>query len=87
MALFHFNQIVSKQPTNWDALTRLIEVSMRLGQIQECEQYINKAEEDCFNPAKEPGEWYQSVFVSAGRGQHFQDFCTAKLTISGILVI
>lgn len=55
MALFHFNQIVSKQPTNWDALTRLIEVSMRLGQIQECEQYLNKAEERCVNPVKEPG--------------------------------
>ncbi|XP_030747713.1 tetratricopeptide repeat protein 21B-like [Sitophilus oryzae] len=62
MALFHFSQLVSRQPTNWDALSRLIEVSRRLGNLEECEEYINSAEKMCVNPQKEPGFLYCKAF-------------------------
>ncbi|KAJ8941157.1 hypothetical protein NQ318_004277 [Aromia moschata] len=36
MALFHFTQLVTKQPTNWEALIRLIEILRRTGNIADC---------------------------------------------------
>ncbi|KAF7266424.1 hypothetical protein GWI33_020255 [Rhynchophorus ferrugineus] len=62
MALFHFSQIVSRQPTNWSALSRLIEVSRRLGNLEECEEYIDAAEKLCVNPQKDPGFLYCKAF-------------------------
>ncbi|XP_019763181.2 tetratricopeptide repeat protein 21B isoform X1 [Dendroctonus ponderosae] len=62
MALFHFTQLVSKQPCNWDALIRLIEISRRLGTIQECEHYVVVAEEKCANPLKEAGLLYSKAY-------------------------
>ncbi|XP_050293241.1 tetratricopeptide repeat protein 21B-like [Anthonomus grandis grandis] len=62
MALFHFSQLIAKQPTNWDALIRLIEISRRLGHIESCEEYLNVAEEKCVNPLKESGFIYCKAF-------------------------
>ncbi|KAL1513227.1 hypothetical protein ABEB36_002663 [Hypothenemus hampei] len=62
MALFHFTQLISNQPTNWVALIRLIEISRRLGNIESCEQNLNIAEEHCIKPLKDPGFVYCKAY-------------------------
>ncbi|KAG5885606.1 hypothetical protein JTB14_024787 [Gonioctena quinquepunctata] len=53
MAQFHFTQLVTKQPTNWEALIRLIEILRRTGNIEECQEYLSIAEKKLDNPSKE----------------------------------
>ncbi|CAG9772405.1 unnamed protein product [Ceutorhynchus assimilis] len=70
MALFHFTQLISKQPTNWNALIRTIEISRRLGNIQECEEYLDKAEKHCTNSLKEPGFLYCKAYYQWHSGNN-----------------
>lgn len=73
MALFHFTQLITKQPTNWEALIRLIEILRRTGNIQDCPEYINAAKQNCENPLKETKflfckamyEWYSGNLNNA----------------------
>ncbi|KAJ8985639.1 hypothetical protein NQ317_015135 [Molorchus minor] len=58
MAQFHFTQLVTKQPTNWEGLVRLIEILRRTGNIQDCQEYLNAAERACENPSRETGFLY-----------------------------
>ncbi|XP_060525880.1 tetratricopeptide repeat protein 21B-like isoform X2 [Cylas formicarius] len=58
MALFHFTQLIGKQPTNWEALVRLLEISRRLGTIADGEEHLDAAEKRCAVPSKEPGLIY-----------------------------
>lgn len=66
MALFHFTQLISKQPTNWAALVRLIEILRRTGNLEDLPEYLTTAEVRCENPTKESGflfctalyQWY-----------------------------
>lgn len=73
MALFHFTQLLSKQPINWTALVRLVEIMRRTGNIENVSQYLQQAEEHCSK--KEPGfcyatglyEWYSGNLNTALR--------------------
>lgn len=75
MALFHFTQLVTKQPTNWEALIRLIEILRRTGNISNFQKYLTRAEEHCDNPKKETKfayclglyHWYSGNLNSALR--------------------
>lgn len=53
MALFHFTQLVTKQPTNWEALIRLIEILRRTGNIADCSNYLTAVEKHYDNPNTE----------------------------------
>lgn len=44
MALFHFTQLITKQPTNWTALVRLVEVMRRTGNLSDFSEYLINAE-------------------------------------------
>lgn len=44
MAVFHFTQLISKQPTNWPALVRFIEIMRRTGNLSDVLQYLKIAE-------------------------------------------
>lgn len=57
MAVFHFTQLVNKQPTNWVALVRLVEVLRRTGNLGETSQYLKQAEQFSENN-REPGLFY-----------------------------
>lgn len=73
MALFHFTQLLSKQPTNWTALVRLVEIMRRTGNIEGVPQYLQQAEQLCNK--KEAGlsyalglyEWYAGNLNAALR--------------------
>lgn len=73
MALFHFTQLITKQPTNWEGLVRLIEILRRTGNIQDCAEYITAAEMNCDNPSKDTKflfckamyEWYSGNLNNA----------------------
>ncbi|XP_045469443.1 tetratricopeptide repeat protein 21B-like [Harmonia axyridis] len=75
MALFHFTQLLAKQPTNWNALVRLVEVMRRTGNLEDLPEYLNNAENMCENPLKEGGllyskalyQWYAGNLNSALR--------------------
>lgn len=75
MAVFHFTQLVTKQPTNWEALIRLIEVLRRTGNISDCPEYLKTAEKHCTNVKKETKlsyclglyQWYSGNLNSALR--------------------
>lgn len=75
MALFHFTQLVTKQPTNWEALIRLIEILRRTGNISDCPDYLKSAEKHCESPRKETKflyclglyQWYSGNLNSALR--------------------
>ncbi|CAH0554061.1 unnamed protein product [Brassicogethes aeneus] len=66
MALFHFTQLITKQPTNWNALVRLIEILRRTGNLDDLPEYLSNAESLCENPGKDAGflfctalyQWY-----------------------------
>lgn len=66
MALFHFTQLLNKQPTNWAALVRLVEVMRRTGNISNAPEYLKSAENNTTNPSKDPNllfctalyQWY-----------------------------
>ncbi|CAH1164953.1 unnamed protein product [Phyllotreta striolata] len=47
MAGFHFIQLVTKQPTNWQALARLIDIFRRMGIIEDSVQYLDNASKCC----------------------------------------
>lgn len=71
MALFHFTQLLTKQPCNWTALIRLVEIMHRAGSMDEVPEYLKRAEET--SGKKEPGfsyatglyEWYSGNLNSA----------------------
>lgn len=75
MALFHFTQLLAKQPTNWNALVRLVEIMRRTGNLEDFSEYLNNAENACENPLKEGGllyskalyQWYSGNLNSALR--------------------
>ncbi|RZC41543.1 tetratricopeptide repeat protein 21B-like [Asbolus verrucosus] len=77
MALFHFTQLITKQPTNWTALVRLVEIMRRTGNLSDVPEYLNNAEKHVSNPLKEPGfvfcsalyQWYSGNLNGALR--HF----------------
>lgn len=47
MALFHFTQLLNKQPTNWAALVRLVEIFRRTGNVDGAAPFLEKAEQNC----------------------------------------
>lgn len=55
MASFHFTNLLSKQPTNWRALVRFIEVLRRTGELDEIPQYLQQAELASVKASKNPG--------------------------------
>lgn len=75
MALFHFTQLLTKQPTNWTALVRLVEIMRRTGNLNEFPDYLVNAERDTANPSKDPGllfckalfQWYSGNLNGALR--------------------
>lgn len=75
MSVFHFTQLVNKQPTNWAALVRLVEVLRRTGNLDEVSQYLQLAEKQLDRPQKEPGfcfctalyQWYSGNLNGALR--------------------
>lgn len=75
MALFHFTQLVTKQPSNWPALVRLVEVMRRTGNLDDIPQYLEQGQRFSDNPAKEPGlayatalfQWYSGNLNAALR--------------------
>lgn len=75
MAHFHFTQLVTKQPTNWEALIRLIEILYRTANIMDCPDYLKAAEEHSEDPKKETKllyciglyQWYSGNLNSALR--------------------
>ncbi|KAK9754892.1 Tetratricopeptide repeat [Popillia japonica] len=77
MAVFHFTQLLSKQPTNWRALVRFIEIMRRTGNLQGVFKYIEHAEKLCGAPNKDSGfcyclglyQWYSGNLN--GALQHF----------------
>lgn len=74
MALFHFTQLLTKQPTNWTALVRLVEIMKRTGNIENVPQYLQQAEQYA-QTKKEAGlqyakglyEWYSGNLNAALR--------------------
>lgn len=44
MAVFHFTQLIVKQPTNWSALVRFTEIMRRTGNLSDVLQYLQIAE-------------------------------------------
>lgn len=75
MAQFHFIQLLSKQPTNWTALVRLVEIMRRTGNLDDVPQYLKQAEQNSVQPTREPGicfakglyEWYTGNLNAALR--------------------
>lgn len=76
MALFHFTQLIIKQPTNWAALVRLVEIMRRTGHLENAPEYLSNAEQACGGSSlKEPGllfctalyQWYSGNLNSALR--------------------
>lgn len=75
MAQFHFIQLLSKQPTNWTALVRLVEIMRRTGNLDDVPQYLKKAEQKSSQGNREPGisfakglyEWYTGNLNAALR--------------------
>lgn len=75
MAVFHFTQLVTKQPSNWPALVRLVEVMRRTGSLDEIPLYLEQGQRFSENPAKEPGlafatalyQWYSGNLNAALR--------------------
>nr|XP_022900469.1 tetratricopeptide repeat protein 21B-like [Onthophagus taurus]XP_022900470.1 tetratricopeptide repeat protein 21B-like [Onthophagus taurus]XP_022900471.1 tetratricopeptide repeat protein 21B-like [Onthophagus taurus] len=58
MAIYHFTQLLSKQPTNWRALVRFIEIMRRTGNLEDVLKYLENAEKEIFIPTKDPGFCY-----------------------------
>lgn len=66
MAAHHFKQLLSKQPTYWTALARLVEVMRRTGELEEVVTYLDQSEAALLRPHQEAGfsfckglfEWY-----------------------------
>lgn len=65
-AAYHFSQLLINQPTYWTALARLIEVLRRSAKLSDAIPYLERAEQNCLQPAQEAGlnhskglyEWY-----------------------------
>lgn len=47
MAAFHFIQLVTKEPKNWQALARLIDIFRRMGIIEDSVKYLDLAADFC----------------------------------------
>nr|CAH7760444.1 unnamed protein product [Callosobruchus chinensis] len=58
MALFHFTQLVAKQPKNWEALARLIEILRRTGNIDDAPKYLEASETYHESSSRDPGFLY-----------------------------
>lgn len=75
MAQFHFIQLLSKQPTNWPALVRLVEIMRRTGNLEDIPQYLKQAEQNSNQSNQEAGvffakglyEWYTGNLNAALR--------------------
>lgn len=75
MALFHFTQLITKQPTNWTALVLLVEVMRRTGNLNDFSEYLTNAEKNITNPTKDTGflfctalhQWYSGNLNGALR--------------------
>ena len=61
MALFHFTQLITKQPTNWAALVRLVEIMRRTGNLNDFPEYLASAEKATANPVKDQGYLYSTA--------------------------
>ncbi|XP_018326606.1 tetratricopeptide repeat protein 21B [Agrilus planipennis] len=59
-AMANFSNLVSKNPTNWKALERLIETLRRLGITEQASQYLEKSEQALEFPSKNTGFCYCS---------------------------
>ncbi|KAB0800201.1 hypothetical protein PPYR_05941 [Photinus pyralis] len=75
MSSFHFTHLLSKQPTNWKALVRFIEVMRRTGELEEVVPYLQQAEAAMNKSVKNPGfsfatamyQWYSGNLNAALR--------------------
>lgn len=63
MAQFHFMQLLNKQPTNWAALIRLVEIMRRTGNLDDVPQYLKQAEKSSNSPRKEAGIYLKYLIV------------------------
>lgn len=54
-ALHHFKQLLIKQPQNWKALARFIEISRRIGTLEIVSEYLSRAEQESNTVSKEAG--------------------------------
>ncbi|CAG0921103.1 unnamed protein product [Notodromas monacha] len=57
-AMFHFQQLLDRNPTNWEALARLVEVMRRTGHLEECPTYLTKAAQCNPRASLQPGYYY-----------------------------
>ncbi|KAK4881230.1 hypothetical protein RN001_004549 [Aquatica leii] len=61
MSSFHFTHLLSKQPTNWKALVRYIEVMRRTGELDEIIPYLQQAELTINKSFRTPGFSYATA--------------------------
>lgn len=55
-AAYHFSQLLIGQPTYWTALARLVEVLRRSATLSDAIPFLERAEQNCIQPAQEAGE-------------------------------
>ncbi|KAK5649373.1 hypothetical protein RI129_000402 [Pyrocoelia pectoralis] len=75
MSSFHFTHLLGKQPTNWKALVRFIEVMRRTGELEEVLPYLQQAEAAMNKSVKNSGfsfatamyQWYSGNLNAALR--------------------
>lgn len=68
LAIQHYQELLSKKPKHFVALSGLIELMRRAGQLEDAQAYIERAETACARSAYEPGlnyckgllKWYQN---------------------------
>lgn len=73
MAIYHFTQLLSKQPTNWRALMKFIEIMRRTGNLQDVLKYIEQAEKLCSSSSKNPGSKCRNIYIALN---HLLFHCT-----------
>ncbi|XP_050595800.1 tetratricopeptide repeat protein 21B-like [Bombus affinis] len=68
-AAFHFRQLLLKQPTYWTALARLIEVSRRIGDMDDLEEWLHRAELGMSGANLTPGYYYCAGLLDWRKGR------------------
>ncbi|XP_066591171.1 tetratricopeptide repeat protein 21B-like [Prorops nasuta] len=80
-AAFHFRQLLVRKPTYWTALARLIEVSRRTGDMDNLDEWIERAEAEMAGGNKEAGFFYCSGLLDWRTGKlnsALRNFNTAR---------
>lgn len=54
-AIFHFQQLLEREPQQYEALARLVDLLRRAGKLDSCPKFLEVAEKASAHPSTEPG--------------------------------